>query len=154
MKQERLEVLKNLLLRYEIDLENGLVVGRKPFENNNGYLRISCSYKGKHYNFYVHEFIAVAGGLDVLGMNVNHIDGNKKNNSFANLEVVTSRENTLHAVKNDLCGGAKLTAEQVTELRNLYAKEKMTQTEIGKKFGIGQTNVSEIVRRKTWTEVV
>lgn len=34
---------------------------------------------------------------------INHIDGNKENNSVSNLEWVTALENTSHAWKNGLC---------------------------------------------------
>lgn len=49
---------------------------------------------------YVHRLVAMAfvKGM-VSGKEVNHIDGNKRNNAASNLEWVTKSENQLHAYK-------------------------------------------------------
>ena len=60
---------------------------------------------------------------------INHIDGNKLNNSVENLEWCTHQENTIHAMENGLrkpqprsyhnsC--CKLTKEQVDYIKNFY----------------------------------
>ena len=48
---------------------------------------------------------------------------------------------------------AKLTAEQVLEIRRLYKLDGYTQSELGRRYGIGQQHVSKIVRRQTWDHI-
>ena len=53
--------------------------------------------------FYVHRLVASAFIPNPRNLpEVNHIDGNKKNNSFENLEWVTHADNVLHARKTGL----------------------------------------------------
>lgn len=47
-------------------------------------------------------------------------------------------------------GRAKLTEDQVREIRRLYAEDKLSQTALGQLFGLHQTVVSNIIRRKLW----
>jgi hypothetical protein len=48
---------------------------------------------------------------------------------------------------------AKLTDDDVREIRALHATGKYTYQEIGDAFGVSNTNISSIVRRITWTHV-
>jgi hypothetical protein len=60
---------------------------------------------GKHPSktYAVHRLVAQAFIPPVDGKTiVNHIDGNKKNNNVENLEWVTHKENTAHAILNGL----------------------------------------------------
>lgn len=50
-------------------------------------------------------------------------------------------------------GIAKITEEQVLELRALYASEAWSQKRLAKRFGIAQGNVSLIVNRKAWAHI-
>ncbi len=89
---------------------------------------------------------------------VNHIDGNKVNNTPPNLEWCTNIENIRHAFANGLvpirrgsdCSCAKLTQEQVTEIRSL--KGKMTHRAIGKKFNIAHSHITRLLNGKHHTE--
>jgi len=72
---------------------------------------------------------------------VNHINGNKLNNHYTNLEWVTCAENIKHAIRTGLINAngsnssnSKLTDEQVLEIRKLY--HTCTQKEIANRFGI------------------
>lgn len=92
----------------------------KPFDNGHGYLCVGLSSNGERKNFYVHRLVAMMFIDNPLNLpEVNHIDGNKKNNSVKNLEWVSKRENIHHAVKCGLVPSgsdsfqANLNSEQV-----------------------------------------
>jgi hypothetical protein len=97
-------------------------------------------------------------------MEINHVDGVKYNNNPANLELVTRSENVRHAIRvlgrrrkaqpGESNAQAKLTEAQVMEIRTLGESKAMTQKEIAARFGIEQTNVSAILRRKSWAHLV
>ncbi len=101
------------------------------------------------------------------GLQVNHIDGNKANNSVSNLEYVTGRENMRHAIRTGLMpptprgkanwhSGAnrprKLTEMKVRVIRRLI-ENGMRLVDIAPIFGIHQGTVSEIKRRRIWAWV-
>lgn len=68
-----------------------------------GYLRIQLAKDSTRKNFMVHRLVASAflDNPDQLP-EVNHRDGNKKNNHVANLEWVTESDNQLHAYETGL----------------------------------------------------
>ena len=74
---------------------------------NGGYIRVSlCSLLFKQ-GFFLHRIIAVAFIPNPENKPcINHIDGNKKNNSLNNLEWVTYSENNQHAFDIGLRHGA------------------------------------------------
>ena len=66
----------------------------KPVNNNDGYLQVALSKDGKQTTFLVHRLVYEAfNGKIPEGMQVNHIDEDKTNNSIENLNVMTSKEN-------------------------------------------------------------
>ena len=70
----------------------------KPYKINSGYLCVKLHNKGIAKSFLVHRLIAQTIPNPLGKEEVNHIDGNKENNSKGNLEWVTSLENKLHAL--------------------------------------------------------
>lgn len=96
----------------------------KPDIVHTGYLRVLLYKNGKTKSYYVHVLVAKAFIPNPEGKKqVNHVDGNKENNYADNLAWVTQSENIKHAyelgLKKKGCehGRAKLTAEQVREIR-------------------------------------
>lgn len=68
-----------------------------------GYYRVTFSNKGKRKTYNVHRLVAMAFLDDYSEeLQVNHIDGNKLNNSVDNLEMITGKENVLHSIKTGL----------------------------------------------------
>lgn len=80
----------------------------KPFilktqTDNKGYQRLRVTIKKQKMSFKLHRLVAEAF-LDNPNKlpQVNHIDGNKTNNSISNLEWISNKDNANHAIKNNL----------------------------------------------------
>jgi len=88
---------------------------------------------------------------------INHIDGNKLNNNYLNLEWVTPKENSQHNIKLGLTTlgsdnhHAKLSEEDVITIRDRLAKGEL-QKDIAKDFNVTQPTISYIVT-KGWSHV-
>lgn len=71
------------------------------YDAGNGYLAVSLrQVDGYNKNFYIHRLVAYQfcnPPLDITNYNVNHIDGNRYNNTCGNLEWVTIAANNQHA---------------------------------------------------------
>lgn len=57
------------------------------------------------------------------------------------------------SVKGERHGSAKLSEEDVTQIRALYAEGVHSQKTLAVRFGIEQTTVSQIILRKNWKHV-
>lgn len=75
----------------------------KQKEQKTGYKNVTLCKKGRKKIFLVHRLVAKCF-LDNYDdkLQVNHIDGNKKNNKLSNIEMVTASENQKHSYKNNL----------------------------------------------------
>lgn len=75
----------------------------KTYIQNSGYEQIKINYQGLHIHKSIHRLVAEAFIPNPLNKKyVNHIDGNKLNNTVDNLEWCTNSENLLHARKTGL----------------------------------------------------
>lgn len=72
--------------------------------NNYGYYRVTLYYNNKKQRFFRHRLVAIhfIPNNDETKTFVNHIDGDKSNNTITNLEWVTQSENEKHAFKTEL----------------------------------------------------
>lgn len=76
---------------------------RKSYLDRDGYPNIFLQVKNTRYRKFVHRLVAEAFIDNPHNLPcVNHKDGNKTNNNVENLEWVTHKENTIHAVKTGL----------------------------------------------------
>jgi hypothetical protein len=128
----------------------------KPI-NLNGYLIVNL-YKDKiNKQYYIHRLVC----LNFLDnpenkKEVNHINGLKTNNRLENLEWVTPKENTIHAVDTGLKDDrgskhskSKLTEKEVLEIRS----SNLTLKELGKNYEVSFSIISRIKRRKMWKHI-
>ena len=123
--------------------------------NGMGYSITTLCNKGKKSNKYIHRLVAEAflPNLENLPQ-VNHIDGNKKNNVIDNLEWSSALQNINHAIINkltplgELSVKAKLTDKQAEEIYLLSIKGEVSQEKIGNMFGISQQTVLDIKKGK------
>ena len=92
-------------------------------------------------------------------LEVNHIDGNKKNNKLENLEWCTTSENQIHAFKIGLkearkgeeSNFSKLTKKDVKKVFELRERG-LLQREIAEIVGCTRSNISYILKGKSWKE--
>ena len=92
-------------------------------------------------------------------LQVNHIDGNKRNNLLSNLEWVSREENMQHAMKKGLFNPqnrigekhpmCKISTAQVQEIRDKIKSGKFTQRQLAKKYGVSECTISRIKSQKT-----
>jgi len=129
--------------------------------NRRGYMCVDILHQKKHHYFSVHRIVA-----NVFVPNpknkpeVNHIDGNKTNNSFKNFEWVTSSENQQHSFGLGLqdCSGenngrAKLTNKNVIRIKRLLKKGRLTHKQIAKPMGVSPATISDIKTGKSWRHI-
>lgn len=85
-------------------LDNGKKIKIKeriliPWETNSGYLRVTLSDNKRKVNVYIHKLVAKYFIDNLYNYNnINHLDENKKNNCFDNLEWCTSKNNTIFSL--------------------------------------------------------
>jgi len=131
----------------------------KAAQDGYGYLFV-CLHKNnlKKYKK-IHQLIASAFVTgEKKGLQVNHKNGIRTDNSPENLEWITPKENTWHAImilgkkrSKENHWKHKITATQVEEMRELYKTGKYSQIELAKRYGIHRGQLSKICNHKSWT---
>jgi predicted XRE-type DNA-binding protein len=128
----------------------------------NSYLRVMFKDGERRRKVSAHRIVWMIANRRPIpeGMEINHLDGAKRNNRPSNLEVVSHRQNAQHChtmlspKKKDQRGeknsSAVLTDQLVIEMRAIWDARAMTQREIAIRFGVKQQTVQNAVNRKTW----
>lgn len=105
----------------------------------------------------VHRLVAETFIPNTEGLpEVNHKDGDKRNNHVENLEWCTRATNVRHAMEMGLLSigtehpAAKLTAAQVREIRSA---EDGSYRQIGARYGVSAQTVCNVKRRSRYQEV-
>ena len=75
----------------------------KTSKDKNGYIKVQLNQNGKIKSTTMHRLVALCYVPNPYNYNeINHIDGNKENNDFANLEWCSRSQNVQHAFDNHL----------------------------------------------------
>ena len=146
---------------------------KKVFVKDDGYIATTL-VNGKQSYKYVHRLVAEAFVKNKHNKpQVNHINGIKGDNRAENLEWVTPAENIRHAIDTGLLkykkkekeiknskyslgeevNGSKLTPEEVIEIRVLWELREFKQVELAEKFGVDNSTINDIIRRKRWKHI-
>lgn len=130
-------------------------------DRSHPYARVSLHMNGRCHRSLVHRLVAAAFMQPFIQKShINHIDGNKRNNTLANLEWSTPAENTRHAWRTGLCkpvagerhGCAKLSTRDVTAIRKARSRGVLLK-EIANVFNVTEATISGIARGQTWKSV-
>lgn len=127
--------------------------------NNYYFVGLKKTRNQKQKTYLIHRLIASAFIPNPENKPfVNHIDGNKLNNSIKNLEWCTYRENTDHAVKTDLVAfGSRSVKSKLKEMDVIaikkYLAEGYTCKDIANKYSVHITTISCINTGKNWRRI-
>lgn len=130
--------------------------------NDTGYPIAAISYNRVMKTFTIHRLVAAAFVDNPNGYNeVNHKDGNKKNNHSANLEWCTRSENVKHAFDTGLKFGSKgenhpkskLTNEQVLQIRQKFRSNIYTQKMLMKEFSVSYSTIQKVLHRQRFLHI-
>lgn len=145
----------------------------KPAIDKKGYLRVGLILNKKLCTRKVHRLVALAFIENSENKpTVNHINGVKTDNRVENLEWCTYKENTQHAINNNLFyfnsseqsinkiikkgslnGNALLTESQVIEIRNKYKPRIYTRNMLALEYNVKESCIKDIVNRNSWKHI-
>lgn len=140
---------------YEITKEGEIInkkTGRvrKPQHNHKGYQTIRLGGN----NYLISRLVAEKYVPNPENKKqVNHIDGNKDNNCYTNLEWVTNSENKKHAINNDLyahgekCSYSKLNCEKVKFIRE---HTEYNSRQLSEMLGVSASHIRAIRQNRWW----
>lgn len=132
-----------------------------------GYLRVAFRKNKIQVLGSVHRLVLTAFvGKSPDGMECNHENGVKSDNRLENLKWVTPKQNMQHAIRTGLFNGwdkknrlgennpqAKLTTEQVKQIRHLLLQKGYTLKRLAIIFNVSATLIAVIKHRKRWTHI-
>jgi len=129
----------------------------RPYKNNAGYLSIRL---GRDDPTMVHTLVALAFyGLRPEGMHVCHNDGDKENNTPANLRYDTPKNNQADRfahgtrLRGESTHMAKLTEKEVTEIKKLLAEGGFRHQDIAAMYSVTRPTVTAIAADRNWRHV-
>jgi hypothetical protein len=182
-----LDNLKYELAITKVDNSDSLWINNKEFKKISNYEKHYVSNNGIIYSTYMSNLMKISlnDGLYIKilishnkpyrlhrlvystwigeipeGMTINHKDGNKRNNNYSNLELMTNIDNIRDAHNNGLIHSAKLSETDVHTICKLLEKG-MTNGEIAEYFNTIHrsdrrklnSTIADIKRNQIWADI-
>lgn len=128
---------------------------------NNGYWYTTIQINKKIYNVRIHRMIAlyfVKGRTKEYNC-VNHIDGNKLNNSLYNLEWVSVTINNYHmhemglVKKGSRHSSSKINEEIAMKIYNEHHINGLNYNQIRDKYNISKSIIGKVCRKERWKHI-
>lgn len=123
----------------------------------NGYPYVQLSYKGQIKNSTIHSLVLYSHMSSIGSFEINHLDGDKLNNDLSNLELVTRKENNVHARKFGLTSqngedgsNSKLSKGDVLHIRKAL---NLSSRDLAKLYPVSSRTIRAIRARKTWRHI-
>ena len=130
----------------------------------NRYESVMLSINGRQERIAVHRLVGYSfcnPPEHWEDLQINHKNGIRGDNRAINLEWCTGSENMIHA--RDVLGtydkagenhhGAKLTADDVIEIRLRYATGGVSQIELANEYNISGSQICRIINRVRWGHI-
>lgn len=136
--------------------------GRRVGKGKAGdYHAVSFQHQGKIHTVAVHRMVFLYFSRETIpdGYIVNHIDGDKTNNSYENLERITSAENIQHAYDTGLSRKGEehhfsaFTHAQVLQYRKLYRSKKIKAVAIAKQHKVSLPAVYKMLKGESYNDL-
>ena len=132
-----------------------------PTPSQFGYLLVTVCKNAEAKRCSLHSLVMLAFvGERPHGYDINHINGDKTDNSVANLEYCSTSHNIAHSyangfqvsIKGERQHNAKLNEDTVREIRRRHENGEQQKTLAGE-YAVSTTVIWNIVHRHTWKHV-
>jgi hypothetical protein len=130
-----------------------IVIRKTGTDVRNGYVTITLRKNNIPITKRIHSLVVEAflNTKTTRKLVCNHKDGNKTNNKLSNLEIITQKENVLHAIAigktkiplKDERYNSKIKEKDFQLLKDLF-KQGLTSKAIAKQFNVCPTTISRI----------
>lgn len=147
---------------YKINKHGVVMRYNKPLKHylKSGYPFVILCINNKPHNKYIHRLIAenFIPNPDNKPF-VNHKNFNPLDYSIENLEWVTQKENIHHSLSagrykiGENAYQTRLSKNDIIAIRKEYSEGGCNQTQLGLKYGVVQTTISCIVKRKSFKSI-
>jgi hypothetical protein len=146
-------------IRYLITIRQKIMTQTAQVFHKKKYCRVGLNKKGKKKMHSVHRLVAIAFLENFDGKpQVNHINGETRDNTVSNLEWCTASENIIHSFKSlgrrmdgDHHVNRKLSSKDVLFIRSM--RRKMSVKCLAAKYGVHPNTITEINTRKSWKTI-